>query len=306
MDRLEGMRLFVRVAEMGSFAAVANQMNVARSVVTRQVAALEAHLGTKLIARSTRRLSLTSAGALYLEKCREILGLVEAAESELTDTRQAPRGLIRITLPLSFGVHQLTPLFGQFLVENPAIELELDFNDRRVNLIEGGFDLAIRIADRLEGSDVARKIGSSRDVTVASPGYLARHGRPQHPAELASHPCLSYLLVHRGGWAYHVEGELRWFDVSGRLQANNGDALIAAATQGLGVVRAPTFIAEPAVRAGLLEILLADFATPELGIYAVFPGNRYVPHRVRALVDFLAMRIGPRPPWDAILDEKVA
>ena len=306
MDRLEGMRLFVRVAEMGSFAAVANQMNVARSVVTRQVAALEAHLGTKLIARSTRRLSLTSAGALYLEKCREILGLVEVAESELTDNRQAPRGLIRITLPLSFGVRQLTPLFGEFLRDNPAIELELDFNDRRVNLIEGGFDLAIRIADRLEGTDVARKIGSSRDVTLAAPDYLQQHGHPRHPNDLARHECLSYLLVHRGGWGYRVDGELRWFDAPGRLQANNGDALIAAASQGLGVVRAPTFIAEQAVRTGALTIILADFATPELGIYAVFPGNRYVPHRVRALVDFLAARIGPRPPWDAILDEKAA
>ena len=304
MDRLEGMRLFVRVAEMGSFAAVANQLNVARSVVTRQVAALEAHLGTKLIARSTRRLSLTSAGALYLEKCREILWLVEVAESELTDNRQAPRGLIRITLPLSFGVRQLTPLFGEFLRDNPAIELELDFNDRRVNLIEGGFDLAIRIADRLEGSDVARKIGSSRDVTVASPDYLARHGRPRHPDDLATHTCLSYLLVNRGGWAYRVEGELRWFDASSRLQANNGDALILAATQGLGITRAPTFIAEQAVRSGALEIILADFATPELGIYAIFPGNLYVPHRVRALVDFLAARIGPRPPWDAILGDR--
>ena len=304
MDRLEGMRLFVRVAEMGSFVAVANQTNVARSVVTRQVAALEAHLGTKLIARSTRRLSLTSAGALYLEKCREILGLVEVAESELTDNRQAPRGLIRITLPLSFGVRQLTPLLGDFLRENPAIALELDFNDRRVNLIEGGFDLAIRIADRLEGGDVARKIGSSRDVTVASPDYLARHGRPRHPDDLAAHTCLSYLLVHRGGWAYRVDDELRWFDAKSRLQANNGDALIAAATQGLGITRAPTFIAEQALRSGALEIILADFATPELGIYAVFPGNRYVPHRVRALVDFLAARIGPRPPWDAILGDR--
>lgn len=301
MDRLEGMRLFVRVAEMGSFAAVAQQMNVARSVVTRQVAALEAHLGTKLIARSTRRLSLTAAGAVYLEKCREILGLVEAAESELNEDRQAPRGHIRITLPQSFGLHQLTPLFGEFLATHPGIELELDFNDRRANLIEGGFDLAIRIADRLEPGDVARKIGSSRDVTAAAPAYLARHGRPRHPQELASHECLSYLLVHRGGWAYYIDNELRWFDVRGRLQANNGDALVAAAARGLGIVRAPTFIAEQAVRSGQLEILLAEFATPELGIYAVFPSHRYVPHRVRTLVDFLAERIGPRPVWDEIL-----
>lgn len=301
MDRLEGMRLFVRVAEMGSFAAVAQQLNVARSVVTRQVAALEAHLGTKLIARSTRRLSLTSAGAVYLEKCREILGLVEAAESELNDDRQAPRGHIRITLPLSFGVRQLMPMFGAFMAANPDIALELDFNDRRTNLIEGGFDLAIRITDRLEPGDVARKIGSSRGVIAAAPAYLARRGRPRYPQDLLAHECFGYLLATRASWSFFVAGDLQWFPVAGRLQANNGDALIAAAVQGLGVVRAPTFIAEQAVRAGQLEILLADFPTLELGIYAVFPSNRYVPHRVRTLVDFLAAHIGPRPPWDAIL-----
>lgn len=303
MDRLEGMRLFVRVAEMGSFAAVANQMNVARSVVTRQIAALEAHLGTKLIARSTRRLSLTSAGAGYLEKCREILGLVEAAEADLTDERQAPRGQIRITLPLSFGIRQLMPLFGEFMRENPDIALELDFSDRRSNLIEGGFDLAIRIADRLDPGDVARKIGGSRGVIAAASAYLDRHGRPQHPQDLATHECFGYLLESRASWSFFVDGELHWFPVNGRLQANNGDALVAAAVQGLGIVRAPTFIAEQAVRAGQLEILLPGYPTLELGIYAVFPGNRYVPHRVRALVDFLAARIGTRPPWDGILSK---
>lgn len=304
MDRLDSMRIFVRVAEMGSFAAVALQLNVARSVVTRQVAALEAHLGTKLLARSTRRLSLTSAGTNYLEKCREILALVEAAEADLTDDRQAPRGHIRLSLPLSFGIRRLMPMFDEFISVNPQISLELDFNDRRVNLIEGGFDLAIRIADRLEPGNVARKIGSSRSVVAASPDYLARHGRPQHPRDLAGHECFGYLLASRSSWSFVIDGEKQWFPISGRLQANNGDALLEAAMQGLGITRAPTFIAEQAVRAGRLELLLTDFPTPELGIYAVFPGNRYVPHRIRALVDFLADSIGSRPSWDEILTVK--
>lgn len=301
MDRLEGMRLFVRVAELGSFAAVAQQMNVARSVVTRQVAALEAHLGTKLIARSTRRLSLTSAGTGYLEKCCEILALVEIAETDLSDDRQTPRGQIRVTLPLSFGIRQLMPLFGEFMAANPEVGLELDFNDRRANLIEGGFDLAIRVASRLEPGDVARKIGASRGVIAAAPSYLERRGRPRHPQDLAAHECFGYLLDPRTSWSFFVDGELRWFPIAGRLRANNGDALLIAATRGLGIVRAPTFIVEQAVRAGELEILLLDYPTLELGIYALFPGNRYVPHRVRALVDFLAARIGPHPSWDTIL-----
>ena len=301
MDRLEGMRLFVRVAELGSFAAVAQQMNVARSIVTRQIAALETHLGTRLLARSTRRMSLTSAGALYLEKCREILTLVEAAELGLAEDRQAPRGAIRITLPFSFGIRQLMPMFGDFMAANPDITLELDFNDRRSNLIEGGFDLAIRIAERLEPGDIARKIGSSLSVIAASTAYLERHGRPRHPRDLVGHECFGYLLAAHSNWAFVVEGETKWFPVNSKLQANNGDALLEAAARGLGITYAPTFIAEQAICEGKLEMVLRKFATPTLGIYAVFPSNRYVPHRVRVLVDFIAAHIGPKPSWDQIL-----
>lgn len=304
MDRLEGMRLFVKVAELGSFSAVAQQMNVARSVITRQVAALEAHLGTMLIARSTRRLSLTTAGASYLEKCREILALVEAAEAGLSEETLAPRGHIRVSLPFSFGLRQMMPMFGDFMAANPGISIELDFNDRRANLIEGGFDLAIRIADRLEPGDVARKIGSSQGVIAASPDYLARHNRPKHPRDLASHECFGYLLAARSSWAFVIDGGTKLFPVSGRLQANNGEALLDAAVRGLGITNCPTFIAEQAVREGKLEILLRKFPTPVLGIYAIFPSNRYVPHRVRALVEFIASRIGPQPAWDQILTLK--
>jgi len=301
MDRLDSMRLFVRVAELGSFSAVAQQMNVARSVVTRQVAALETHLGTKLLARSTRRLSLTSAGASYLEKCREILGLVDAAEAGLTEDSQAPRGHLRITLPFSFGIRQLMPMFGDFMTANPEITIELEFNDRRSNLIEGGFDLAIRITDRLEPGDVARKIGSSRGVVVAAPDYVERHGRPRHPRDLINYECFGYVLATRASWAFVIDGKTSWFPVTGRLDANSGDALLAAATGGLGIANLPTFIVDAAVRERTLDILLPAFRTPELGIYAVFPSNRYVPHRVRALVEYLAQRIGHRPPWDEIL-----
>ena len=301
MDRIDSMRLFVRVAELGSFSAVAQQMNVERSVVTRKIAALEAHLGAKLIARSTRRLSLTSAGAPYLEKCREILSLVDAAEAGLNESRQAPRGHIRITLPFSFGVHQLMPLVGDFMRANPEISIELEFNDRRANLIEGGFDLAIRITNRLGAGDVARKIGSSKGVIVAAPEYVKQHGRPQHPSELIHHECFGYLLATHSGWAFIIDGELQWFPISGRLEANSGDALLVTTLRGLGISNAPTFIVEQEVRNGNLEILLHEFATPELGIYAVFPSNRYVPHRVRSLVEYLAQQIGSKPSWDEIL-----
>ncbi len=304
MDRIDSMRLFVRVAELGSFAAVAQQMNVERSVVTRKIAALEAHLGAKLLARSTRRLSLTSAGAPYLEKCREILSLVEAAEADLTENRQSPRGHIRITLPFSFGINQLMQMFGDFMTANPDISIELEFNDRRVNLIEGGFDLAVRITDKLEPGDVARKIGSSHSVVVAAPDYLKKRGRPKHPSELVNHECLGYLLDMHSSWAFVIDGETQWFPISGRLEANSGDALLVTTLSGMGITNLPTFIVEKAVRERSLDILLPEFSMQEVGIYAVFPSNRYVPHRIRSLVDYLAQQIGPKPQWDEILQIK--
>jgi DNA-binding transcriptional LysR family regulator len=283
------MRLFLRVAELGSFSAVALQAGVARSVVTRQVAALEAHLGVKLMARSTRRLALTSAGSAYLEKCRVILNLVEAAEADVAAERLTPRGNIRISLPLSFGLRRLAPLLLDFSQRHPEVSLDMDYSDRRTNLIEDGIDLAIRITRRLEPGDVARKIGTGRMLVVAAPEYLARHGRPRHPAELAHHECLGYASVGSPlPWQFMVDGQLESFPVRSRINANNGDVLTEAAAQGLGITLQPDFIAGGYLDAGRVERILADFAIPELGIYAMLPSNRHVPHRVRVLMDVLA------------------
>ncbi len=289
MDRLDAMQLFVRVAELGSFSAVAQQMNVARSVVTRQIAALESHLGVKLMARSTRRLSLTSAGAAYLEKCRVILNLVEAAETDVGERRQTPRGPIRIGLPLSFGLKRLGPLLLEFAQRNPEVSLDMDFTDRRVNLIEEGMDLSVRVTPRLDASTVARRLGSSRLVVVASPDYLARHGTPRHPAELAYHECLGYNAVASGpSWPFMIDGQLQLIPVRSRVTAGNGDILVEAAALGMGITCQPDFIVDSFLSAGRLEPILSAYPTPELGIYVVLPGNRQVPHRVRVLMDFLA------------------
>lgn len=289
MDRLDAMQLFVRVAELGSFAAVAQQMGLARSVVTRQIAALETHLGVKLMARSTRRLSLTSAGTAYLEKCRVILNLVEAAETDVAEERLAPRGNIRISLPLSFGIKRLAPLLLDFSRRYPEVGLDMDYSDRRVKLIEEGIDLSVRITRRLDGGDVARRIGSSHLRVVAAPDYLARHGRPLHPAELMHHECLGYTA---GGttqqWQFMVAGQLLGFPVRSRIHANNGDVLVEAAAQGMGITLQPDFIIGDKLLTGRLAAILDDYPVPELGIYAMLPSNRHVPHRVRVLMDFLA------------------
>ncbi|RKT60576.1 DNA-binding transcriptional LysR family regulator [Azonexus fungiphilus] len=289
MDRLDAMRLFVRVAELGSFSAVAQQLDLARSVVTRQIAGLESRLGVKLMARSTRRLSLTAAGAAYLEKCRVILNLVEAAENELTDENQAPRGHLRVSVPLSFGLKRVAPLLLDFARRYPEVTLDMDYSDRQVKLIEEGIDLSLRITRQLAGGDVARRIGSIRLYAVASPDYLARHGRPRHPAELIHHECLGYAVSgSMQQWQFTVDGQLQAFPVRSRIQANNGDVLVEAAAQGMGITLQPDFIVEEALAAGRVEAVLAEFPRPELGIHALLPGNRHIPHRVRVLIDFLA------------------
>jgi len=296
MDRLDAMRMFVRVAELGSFSAVAQQLGVARSVVTRQVAALEAHLGTKLMARSTRRLSLTSAGTAYLEKCRVILNLVDSAETDVAEERAVARGNIRIGLPLSFGLKRLAPLLLEFAERHPEVSLEMDYTDRRVDLVEEGFDLSIRITARLGPADVVRKLGSCQLVTVASPAYLARHGRPRRPADLAGHECLAYTGdANPNAWSYGTGDRVESVYVRSRFNANNGDVLAEAAAQGLGIALQPDFIAAPYLQDGRLEQILGEFAPPELGVYALLPGTRHMPYRVRVLIDFLSERLRAAP-----------
>src|SRR3569832_1957306 len=305
MDQLAAMKMFVRVVESGCFAAVAGQLGLARSVVTRQVAALEARRGTKLIARSTRRLALTAAGAVYLEKCREILTLVDEAEGDLTDARRNIRDHIHLSVPLSLGVRYLTAMICDFTTLHPDVSVELDFTDRRVDLITEGMDLAVRVTAELDDTVVARRLGACRSVVVGAPAYFARHGRPRHPRDLINHECFGFVLTLCSSWPFVINRKLTWVRTHGRIQANNGDALLDAAIRGLGITYQPTFIAGDALRAGRVERILEQYPSIELGLFAVFPGGRYVPHRVRALVDFLAARIGDYPEWDR-LEEKVA
>jgi DNA-binding transcriptional LysR family regulator len=290
MDRLGAMQTFLRVAELGSFAAVAEQGGVARSVITRQIAALEAHLGVKLLTRSTRSLSLTPEGTAFLERCRVILNLVEAAETDVAEHRAVPRGPIRLGLPLAFGLRRVAPLLLEFADRYPEISFDVDYTDRRVDLVEEAVDLAIRITGRLDPADVVRRLGTCRMYAVASHDYVARHGAPAHPRELANHECLVYTNDPRGAtWQFLVEGRVESLAVRGRITANNGDALTAAAARGFGIALAPDFVVEP--HAATVRRVLEAFPSPDLGIYAVLPSNRYVPHRVRVLMDFLQSRL---------------
>ena len=308
MDKLDAMQTFVHVAQAGSFTAVADQLQVARSVVTRQIAALETHLAAKLITRSTRSLTLTAAGSAYLEKCRVILNMVDAAESSLTEENAVPRGRIRLALPHSFGLQRLMPALLDFAHAQPHVELLLNFSDQRSNLVEEGIDLAIRITADLQPGDILRQLGSCRLLTVAAPAYLALHGQPTHPAQLQHHECLVYSMTsNTATWPYRVadaaggmggasgtggvngvNGQVQQFAVRGRLTANNGVALMQAAAQGMGIALQPDFLTAPFVARQEVVEILHDFASPTLGIYAVLPSNRYIPHRVGVLMDYLA------------------
>ena len=289
MSRLEAMQLFVLIADLGSFAAAATQMGVARSVVTRQIAALEAHLGTKLMTRTTRRLTLTSAGQRYLEHCRDILARVELAETEVMEARGVPRGSLRVGLPLDFGLDRLLPILVSFSQRYPEVELALDFTDRQIDLIKERYDLAVRITPRLQPGDVARKLGESHLLTVAAPSYLETHGVPSHPEDLRHHICLGYSQdLSRTPWIYRINGHIEKIYPEFKLQANNGSALCHAARQGLGITFQPDFIVAAALERGELLSLLQDYTPPPFGIYALLPSNRYMPLRVRLLLEAFA------------------
>lgn len=285
MNQFEVMRLFVEVAELGSFAAAAAQKGVARSVVTRQIAALEKHLGVQLIARSTRRQALTSAGKKYLEHCKAILDLVERSESELIEEQVRPKGQIRVSLPLSFGLRHLTDMLMEFAQKYPDIHLELDYNDRMVDVAAEGYDIAIRIAGELALSDIVRKIGECELLFVAAPSYIQAHGEPQQPEDLLEHQCLQYS--HHSRWLFSDGTRNFSISTNGRIKANNGDALAKAAAAGMGISFMPDFIAKDYLADGRLVELSGLRSENKIGIYAVLPSNSYIPERVRLLMDFL-------------------
>lgn len=292
MSRLEAMELFVRIADLGSFAAAARQRGVARSVVTRRIAALEEHLGVKLLVRTTRKLTLTGPGKAYLERCRVILDLVETAEIDVMEARHRPRGLLRFSLPLSFGLRRIVPLLPRFRQMYPEITLGLDFSDRHVDLIEEGIDLSIRITTRLAPGDVARKLGEISVLTVAAPAYLAQHGCPSHPDELGAHHCLGYSARAAGSpMVFAVDGVPRQVYPNYWMEANNGDALAQVAALGLGITMQPDFIVADLLRSGRLVRILDEYAPPPVGVHALLPSNRYLPNRVRVLIDYLASEL---------------
>lgn len=301
MDRLRAFEVFATVVARGSFVQAAAMLDTSPANVTRYVNELEAYLGTRLLNRSSRKLSLTESGEALYERSRSILEEVAEAEAIASATSLKPRGRLRINVPVSFGIRQLAPLWPQFMGQYPDVELDVALADRVVDIIDEGFDLAVRISRGGSQAHAARKLASSRNVVCASPGYLLRNPPPKTPDDLRGHACLGYTYAHTADdWPFIADdGAHQVVKVRYAMHTNNGDTARAAAIAGQGVIWQPTFLVGEDLREGRLVELLPGYRMPETDVLAVYPSRRHLSAKVRVMVDFLAQAFaGEKAPWD--------
>lgn len=302
MDKFAALTAYVTVVEADGFAAAARLLGQSRSSVNRLVIALEDELGTQLLNRTTRRVSPTANGAAFYERAKAILAELDEAERDVAESHTEAVGRLRVNAPMSFGVMHLGPAVADFMAQHPDLTIELHLNDRFVDIIEEGFDLAIRIAEPQEDTTLVDfRICGAKRVLCASPEYLAAHGTPQHPSELRRHRCLHYGNLSSGGlWRLiGPEGPVG-VHIEGAMVSNNGQVIIDAAVRGLGVALSPTFICGPDLQAGRLVTILHDYAPPEAILSAIYPPTRHLSAKIRLFTDFLMDRFGDRPYWDLV------
>ena len=302
MDTLESMQVFVRVVELGSFAAAARGLDLSPAMVSKHIGHLEKRTGARLLNRTTRQVRPTEAGATYFEQCTAILRSIDAAETEAGADTNMPRGMLRITAPTEFGNLHLPLVIAAFLERHPAIDITLDLTNRSVDIVQEGYDLAIRIARDLDTSLVGRCIALSRFHIVASPGYLEREGHPTEPAELARRHCLTFAVPQPWTtWSFRHGGEAQQVKITPRMLSTSAEALLQAARAGVGIGLLPTFVCGGALARGELVSLFPDCECGVLGIYILFPHRTLLPARVRLFIDFLVEAIGggaERDPWE--------
>jgi len=306
MNELTQIKSFVALVESRSISKAAERMDIAVSAVSRRLKELESGLGVQLVQRTTRRMHITEAGEKFYRRCGRLLDDLEEAKREANNTATALSGTLKIATPLSFGVAHLSPAVAAFMHLHPQIKIELDMSDRRIDLVEEGLDLAIRIGALEDSSLMARKLASVRHVVCASPDFLNRHGIPSTPQDLSALPALCYgNLSQPDTWHYHdKDSKPSQVKVPMRMRANNGDALVEAAIAGLGVLCEPSFIVHGSVERGVLKPLLTDYQWNPMGIFAVYPQTKHMPTRVRAFIDFLVSSFGDTPYWEHFLTER--
>jgi len=288
LNKLREIECFIAVAELGSFVKAGDALNVSKAAVSRTIVELEARLGTRLMQRTTRRLSLTEAGSLYLERCKQIVSALEDADQMLTAGNTDPTGLLRINVPQTFGVLHLVNVWPSLLRRYPGIRLDITLSDRIVDIVEEGYDLAIRITRLTNSSLICRKLTSTRLVVCASPDYLQSHGTPSHPEDLKDHLVVGYSYsTDKDEWHFDGPNGPLSVKTQARMYANNGDTCVAAALAGIGITRQPTFMLSEHIRNGKLVPIMPEYISLEAGIYAVYPSRTHLPPKVRATIDFL-------------------
>lgn len=300
MDRLRAIEVFVTVVDRGSFAAAADALDLSRNMASRHVADLEAYLGVRLLNRTTRSLSLTSTGAVYLERARQILAQLDEADRIAGLQTLTPQGRLAVSAPMSFGVRYIAPYLAQFTTVNPDVSVDMTLNDRLVDLVEEGFDVAIRITGQMADSNlIARRIASAEEIMCASPEYIASHGSPDTPKSLVDHRCLGYSLGPEGNlWTLRDgAGAIEQVRVSPAVWANSGDAIEEIAISGGGIALQPDFIANADIASGRLVRVLPGWSGGILGIYALSASKLYQPLKVRSFMDWIADLYRPKPPW---------
>ena len=298
MDRLNAMRVFVTVVDLGSQSAAADHLDLSRPVVSRYLAELEAWVGARLLHRTTRKLSLTAAGNETLPRCRQMLELSEDMQAAVGSAGDTPRGLLRISVSTSFGQSQLAAAVTDYVRLNPGVTIDLQMLDRTVNLVDERIDLAIRTSRELDPSLIARQLTVCRSVLCASPAYLREHPAPQQVDDLSQHNCLTHSYFGKSLWHFTCDGEELSVPVQGNISANEASTLLSATLSGAGVSLLPSYQAGVHVQRGDLVRLLPDAEPRVMNIYAVYASRKHMPAALRSMLDFLAQRFTPEPAWD--------
>lgn len=299
MNRFHHMSVFIEVVERGGFTAAEDKVGLSRAQISKLVMQLEAHLGTRLLNRTTRHISLTEMGRIYYERCKALLIEVDELDTMASEQNSTPRGTLTVGAPSTFGTLHFKNVITEYMKQYPQVQISLQLTDRFVDVVDEGFDVVIRIAQMADTSLIARKLASCKLVYCASPKYLKKYGTPNVPQDLALHHCLLYSNEDKPDtWSLHGPQGIENIRVSGPLTADNGDILRSAAIADLGIVFIPTFIVADDIRAGRLQQVLADYCPPELAINAVFPSRRYLSAKVRTFIDFAAQYFEENSNWD--------
>jgi DNA-binding transcriptional LysR family regulator len=298
MDRFQEMKVFAAVVEAGSFTGATHILDMSKAAVSRYVGELEERLGLRLLHRTTRKLSPTTEGEIFYARCRELLDNLDEAEAEVTSRTGEATGLLKVNVPVTFGLMHLAPLWPAFLARYPKLAIDITLSDRVTDLVEEGFDIAVRIGQLSASSLISRKLASTRMVLCASPEYLQRRDGPHHPAELLHHDVISYSLFSTGeNWSFTGPDGEAAVKVTPRVRTNSGDTCRAAALQHLGIILQPTFIVGADLAQGALQEIMPGYRSAELGIHAVYPSRKFVSPKVRLLIDFLVEAFAA-PTWE--------